>query len=70
VRANNWVDRVYPESALPKTGANVYDFGARQTEGGRLRRIRALEHENALLTRMASEVGIELARLRKLLARS
>jgi hypothetical protein len=68
MRANNLVDLVYPESALPKASADVYDFGARQTESSRFRRIKALEQENASLTRMVSQIGIEIARLRKLLA--
>ena len=68
MRANNWVELIYAESALPKASATVYDFGARQTESSRLRHITALEHENALLTRMVSEIGIEIVRLRKLLA--
>lgn len=69
MRTNNLVELVCPESVLPKASADVYDFGARQTESGRFRRIKALEHENALLTRMVSEIGIEIVRLRKLQAR-
>lgn len=66
MRTNNLVELVYPESLLPKASADVYDFGARHTESSRFRRIKALEHENALLKRMVSEIGIEIARLRKL----
>jgi hypothetical protein len=46
----------------------VYDFSERQTESGWRRHIKALEHENALLTQMVSELGIEIVRVRKLLA--
>jgi len=46
----------------------VYDFGETQTESGRRRRIKALQQENALLTQMVSELGIEIVRVRKLLA--
>ena len=63
-----WLRLVYPETSLPKTSANVYDFGARQTESSRLHHIKALEHENALLTRQVSEVSIEIVRLRQALA--
>ena len=48
----------------------MYDFGERQTERGRRRHIKALEQENALLTQMVSELGTEIVRVRKLLARS
>lgn len=68
MRVNNAVGLVCPGSAPPKTDANVYDFGARQTESSRLRCIKALEQENALLTRMVSEIGNDIARLRKFLA--
>ena len=68
MRANHWVDPVYPETTLSNSSANVYDFGARQTESNRLRQIEVLEHENALLRRKVSEVRIEIMRLRKALA--
>ena len=68
MRANNLVELIYPEPAAPKASADVYDFGAKQTESGRFRRIKALEHENASLTRMVSQIGIDIMRLRKLLA--
>jgi hypothetical protein len=70
MRANNRFELVFPESALPKASANVYDFGTRQTDSSRLQRIKALEHENALLMRMVSEVRIEIVRLRQLLTLS
>jgi hypothetical protein len=66
MRTNNRFELVFPEAAAPKANANVYDLGARQADSGRLR-IKALEHENALLLRMVSDVRIEIARLRKLL---
>ncbi len=66
MHANEKLGTVCPETALLKTSANVYDFAARRTDS-RLH-IKALEHENALLTRMVSEVGIEIMRLRKALA--
>jgi hypothetical protein len=68
MRANDSVELIYPETTLLKKSANVYDFSARQTESSRLRHIKALEHENALLTRMVSEIRIEMMRLRKALA--
>lgn len=68
MRADSSVGLKYAESVRPKAKANVYDFGARRMESSRLRRIRALEQENALLARMVSEIGIEMVRLRKLLA--
>jgi hypothetical protein len=67
MRANEWVGAVSSEPGQPKDSADLYDFGVKQTETGRLRRIKALEHENALLTRMVSETGIQIAHLRKLL---
>ncbi len=67
MRATNPIEPVCPESALPKSKANVYDLGLKQDESSRLRRIRDLEHENALLMRMVSETQIEIARLRELL---
>lgn len=48
------------------SGADVYDFCSRQTENSRLRRIEALEYENELLRRTASEIRIQLIRLWKL----
>ena len=68
MRATNPTEPVCSESALPRLKANVYDLGLKQDEDGRLRRIRDLEHENALLMRMVSETQIELARLRELLS--
>jgi hypothetical protein len=68
MRANNSSGVVCRESAPPKASADVYDFGERQTENGWRRHIKALEHENALLTQMVSELGIEILRVRKLLA--
>lgn len=72
MRATNPIEPVCPESALPKSKANakanVYDLGLKQDESSRLRRIRDLEHENALLMRMVSETQIEIAQLRELLA--
>ncbi|MCS3730571.1 hypothetical protein [Bradyrhizobium betae] len=76
MRATNPIEPVCPESALPASKAdvksdakaNVYDLGLKQDESNRLRRIRDLEHENALLMRMVSETQIEIARLRELLA--
>jgi hypothetical protein len=66
MRATNPIELACLESALP--GANVYDLGLKQDESSRLRRIRDLEHENALLMRMVSETQIEIARLRELLS--
>jgi hypothetical protein len=72
MRATNPIEPVSSQSALPKSKANVkandYDLGLKQDESSRLRRIRDLEHENALLMRMVSETQIEIAQLRDLLA--
>ena len=69
MRATNPMDLSCLESALPAaSNANVYDLVLRQDETSRLRRIRDLEHENALLMRMVSETQIEIARLRDLLS--
>lgn len=68
MRATNPTEPVCSKSALPRLKANVYDLGLKQDADGRLRRIRDLEHENALLMRMVSETQIELARLRELLS--
>jgi hypothetical protein len=67
MRAINKNELLCLESAQSKPSAKVYDLGERQEEGSRLRRIRVLERENALLTRMMSETQIEIAHLRKLL---
>jgi hypothetical protein len=68
MRPNKRVRVVFRERSLPKASAKVYDFAVRQTETSRIRRIAILERENALLSRMVSEIPIELERLRELLA--
>ncbi len=70
MRATNPIEPACLESALLKANANanVYDLGLKQDEGSRLRRVRDLEHENALLMRMVSETQVEIARLRELLS--
>jgi hypothetical protein len=70
MRAGNSPGLVHRESAPSKASADVYNFSEKQTESGRRRRIEVLEHENALLTQMVSELGIEIVRVRKLLAGS
>jgi hypothetical protein len=70
MRANNCVSLVHLDSELQKASASVYDFDERQTERLRLRRIRALQHENALLARVAIEIRTEIALLRKSLTAS
>jgi hypothetical protein len=70
MRANNSPELIYRESTPLKNSADVYDFSERQTESGRRRHIKALQQENALLTQMVSELGIEIVRVRKLLART
>jgi hypothetical protein len=70
MRPNKCVGLVYRESAVPEASAKVYDFAMRQTESRRHRRIKALEHENALLTRVVSETQTEIVRLREFLAAS
>jgi hypothetical protein len=67
MRSNECVDLIYLQTAAPDASAKVYDFRMRQTENRRQRRIRALEHENALLAGVLSETSNEIARLRKLL---
>ncbi len=68
MRANNAFELVYLGPEQPKAEANVYDLGARQTENSCGRRIKALEHENALLMLMISELGTDIMRVRGLLA--
>jgi hypothetical protein len=68
MRANNAFELIYLGSDQPKAEANVYDIGARQTESSCGRRIKALEHENALLMLMISELGTDIMRVRGLLA--
>jgi hypothetical protein len=67
MRRNECVDLTYLQAAAPNASAKVYDFRMRQTENRRQRRIRALEHENALLAGVLSETVNEIAHLRKLL---
>ena len=68
MRLNQCIDLAYTDAEVPKAGAEVYDFRMRQAENRRQRRIRALEHENALLAGVLSETSSEVARLRKLLS--
>lgn len=68
MRAGNSPELVHRESVPLKDSADVYNFSERKTESGRRRRIKALEQENALLAQMVSELGIEIVRVRKLLA--
>lgn len=68
MRRINPIELACPEPALPKADAIVYDLGPKQDESRRLHRIRDLEHENALLMRVVSEIQIEITRLRGLLA--
>ncbi len=67
MRATNPIQVVCHKSTPLEPKANVYDLGLKQDEGSRLRRIRDLKHENALLKRIVSETQIEIARLRELL---
>lgn len=66
MRATNPIEQACLESALPS--ANVYDLGLKQDESSRLRRIRDLEQENALLIRIVSETQTEIVSLRELLS--
>lgn len=68
MRAINATEPACAKTALPKARVNVYDLGLKQDEKSRLRRIKSLEHENALLMRMVSETQVEIARLRELLS--
>jgi hypothetical protein len=70
MRANKCVGPVFPDPEMPKTGATVYDFDVRQTEELRLRRMKTLQHENALLARVAIEIRSEIVHLQKRLIRS
>jgi hypothetical protein len=70
MRPKQCVERVYSEAAAPKASAKVYDFGMRQKENRRHRRIKTLEQENDLLARVLFETSSEIARLRKLLTAS
>jgi hypothetical protein len=65
MRLNQCIDLDYTEIEASKASAKVYDFRMRQAENRRQRRIRGLEHENALLARVLSETSSEIARLRK-----
>ncbi len=56
--------------APPSASATVYDFRARLEKSGRHRRARDLHHENVLLARFLTETQSEIARLRRLLAKS
>lgn len=67
MRPNKCGETAFLEAALPKASAKIYYFRLRETENLRQRRIRALEHENALLAGVLSEIVDEIARLRKLL---
>jgi hypothetical protein len=51
-----------------RVGVGLYDLALMHIENSRGRRIAALERENALLLRVASEIPTEIARLRELLA--
>jgi hypothetical protein len=57
--------RLVPENGAD-SGADVFDIRTKQSEGSRLRRIAALEYENELLRRTASEIRIELIWLEQL----
>jgi hypothetical protein len=57
-------------AAPPQPSATVYDFPARLEKSRRHRRARDLSHENVLLARFLSETQSEIARLRRLLAKS
>ena len=61
------IDPTYFDVKAPKANAEVYDFRVRQAENRRQRRIRDLEHENALLAAVLSKTSNEVACLRKLL---
>lgn len=68
MRTNKSPESARPELARPKSSADVYDFGEARTASGRRRRIKVLQHENALLSHMVSELGVEIVRVRKMLA--
>ena len=68
MRLNKPVGSVLFESVVPNASATVFDFSVSRAETRRLRRIAVLERENALLARAASEIPLEIARLRALLA--
>lgn len=68
MRATNPIQAACHKATPLEPNANVYDLGLKQDESSRLRRIRDLKHENALLMRIVSETQIEIARLRELLS--
>lgn len=70
MRETNPIKLASLKSAPPNASANVYDIGLKEDERIRLRRVRALKDENALLIRLVSETQMEIARLRDLLSSS
>jgi len=68
MRSNKRIRLVSFEPAPVHVGASLYDLALMHMENSRGRRIAALERENALLLRAASEIPTEIARLRELLA--
>jgi hypothetical protein len=56
--------------ASPQAGATVYDFRARLEKSRGHRQARDLSQENVLLARFLVETQSEIARLRRLLAKS
>jgi hypothetical protein len=68
MRLNKPLGSVTFDSVVPNASVKVFDFAVSHAETSRLRRISILERENALLSRAASEILLEIARLRALLA--
>lgn len=56
--------------ARAKESADVYDFVSKQLESSRVRRVKDFRAENAMLRRTASEIQMEIVRLRAALRRS
>lgn len=55
--------------ARAKESADVYDFVSKQLESSRVRRVKDFRAENAMLRRTASEIQMEIVRLRDALRR-
>jgi len=68
MRSNKCVKLVYLASKAPVSGRTAYDFNDRgQSATQRCDRVRALEHENALLEAVVSQTRADIMRLRQLI---
>ena len=67
MRLNKPVGSASFKSVVTNASAKAFESLVSQAETNRLRRIAVLERQNALLSRAASEILLEIARLRALL---